>query len=291
MTTLHGSPHTAAIPAPSHSFAAAVAVLFALVAALAFFAVPARAQTNLAPATSPLSAPSPQSIPDDPAALLKAGNDAYERSQFADAVALYERALRLAPGDPVILYNLGNACTRTTEYGRAALAYERLLRLAPDDEEARDNLRKIAPQNFPPPDSVTPFTTAWQWIRTRMGVNAWLFTSFLLFLAGVVGATLWILGGPRARLGRILVLSALAPWLFVSLVAISHVRRWYAHEAIVIYPRVIARSGPSLDSREAMELPPGTRLVRSGEPERGWIRIRTIDGRVAFVEVKNIDWI
>jgi Ca-activated chloride channel family protein len=115
--------------------------------------------------------------------IIKKGNEAYAKKDFASAVASYKKAIEKDPADAVAQYNLGNALyksnkaedalgayenalagSRTAEdksrsfYNKGVVlqnnkklpecidAYKNALKLNPDDEDARQNLQKALQQ-------------------------------------------------------------------------------------------------------------------------------------------------
>lgn len=72
-------------------------------------------------------------------AAFNAGNEAYSKGQFAEAITAYEQAL--AAGESTALhYNLGNAHFRAQQIGRAVFHYRKALAMDPGHAEARANL-------------------------------------------------------------------------------------------------------------------------------------------------------
>lgn len=116
-------------------------------------------------------------------ALIKKGNEAYEKKEYENAATNYRQATDKKPGDPVAQYNLGNALYKNSKteeaisaYDKALVntasaadkakafynkgvalqnnkklpecieAYKNALKLDPQDEDARQNLQKALQQ-------------------------------------------------------------------------------------------------------------------------------------------------
>ena len=76
-----------------------------------------------------------------PAALYNAGNAAYAKGEFEEAIRDYRAALDQGGVTAEVEYNLGNACLKAGQLGPAIVAYERALRLKPRDPDIAHNLR------------------------------------------------------------------------------------------------------------------------------------------------------
>lgn len=75
----------------------------------------------------------------DKAALVREGNQLYNKGKIDDALKSYNKALTTAPEEPLINFNIGNALYRKSQYKDAAGSYEKAL-LSPDKkQEAQAN--------------------------------------------------------------------------------------------------------------------------------------------------------
>ena len=77
------------------------------------------------------------------AALVTRGAEALEKGNPAEAVLLYQEALRIAPDDEDLHYNLGIAYVRQGMTEKAFEHYGEALRLFPDHVEAHNNLGNL----------------------------------------------------------------------------------------------------------------------------------------------------
>src|SRR5947207_2322189 len=66
-----------------------------------------------------------------------AANSFYEKSDFANALPIYERLASEHPKEPSYHYNLGNTYLKTGRPGKAVASYLRAFRLAPRDGDVR----------------------------------------------------------------------------------------------------------------------------------------------------------
>ncbi|HNY86406.1 MAG TPA: tetratricopeptide repeat protein [Candidatus Hydrogenedentes bacterium] len=74
---------------------------------------------------------------------FSAAKDAYRQGNHALAAERFAAVAGARPGNAAVFYNLGNALFQAGELGEAVACYERALRLDPDLEAARINLEKV----------------------------------------------------------------------------------------------------------------------------------------------------
>lgn len=250
------------------------AIVFALCVGFAVLSVAAQAALNDA---------------DDPRALFREANQAYSSGEYAQARDLYLRLLTVVPKNPTVEFNLGDAYARLNDTARAILHYERALRSDPRFDDARTNILRLAPPANNP--EVSPLIAPLRWVKHRMNADEWVWLSFFLFFALCLWASLWTLEmKPRPlwkhMTGVFSVLLVLS--ICFAVPAVSDALR---REGIVLQDKTLARSGPGDNYREAMELPAGAKIAAVGEPQRGWVKIRTPDGLVAFIQSAGVEWI
>ena len=121
-------------------------------------------------------------------------NAAYADGRYEEAAAGYEALLAEGP-NATLYYNLGNARFKQGELAQAILNYERALRLEPNHKDAQYNLAfaqskitdNIVEQDF--------FLSAWaRTVRNSLREQTWLVLSISLFILGLIGILLFLLG-------------------------------------------------------------------------------------------------
>ena len=101
-------------------------------------------------------------------AQFEEANRLYETGRFAEAAALY-RVAATNGVSATLLFNLGNAHFKAGQLGQAMAAYQRSLRLDPRNPETRANLRFAREQaNTQPP----PLSLRQRWMR-RLSIGEW----------------------------------------------------------------------------------------------------------------------
>jgi tetratricopeptide (TPR) repeat protein len=213
----------------------------------------------------------------------------YDQKQFQKAREIYEEIVRSGVNDPAVLYNLGNACARTGDVGAAVLYYTRALRLAPRDRDVRENLARIQPSINRPNTFflLKPFA----WLKNSISLNEWtILTSLFFFLTGT-NLALYMLarGEPRRRLLSTLTIAFAVILLFSGVfLSFKAYEELVIRTSIVMKPEALARSGPGEQFEELYKFPAGTKVRIISDPQGGWVRIRLMDGRSAYLPLTDI---
>ena len=217
-------------------------------------------------------------------------NAAYADGRYEEAAAGYE-ALLAESQNATLYYNLGNARFKQGELAQAILNYERALRLEPNHKDAQYNLKfaqskitdNIVEQDF--------FLSAWaRTVRNSLREQTWLVLSISLFILGLIGILLFLLGRePWLRKTAFHVAwLALLFSLIAGLNATSlHQRDALRNEAIITQGVVNAKSSPDRSGTDLFTVHEGTKVtiretigewsnVRVGQNE-GWIRTSCLE--------------
>ncbi len=222
-------------------------------------------------------------------AKFERANRLYDQKKFKKAREIYEDIVRAGVQDAVVLYNLGNACARTGDAGAVVLHYVRALRLAPRDSDIKQNLARLQP----PINRknvfflLKPFAA----LENALNVDEWtILTSVFFFLWGITLGTRFL---ARSE-GHIRYFRAAAR-LFVVLLLISGAflsfkvyQEIMVKTAIVMEADTLARSGPGKQFEELYKFPAGTMVRIISKPQNGWVRIRLMDGRSAYLPLTDI---
>ena len=217
-------------------------------------------------------------------------NAAYADGRYEEAAAGYEALLVEGP-NATLYYNLGNACFKQGELAQAILNYERALRLEPNHKDARYNLKfaqsritdNIVEQDF--------FLSSWaRAIRNSLRERTWLILSISLFILGLVGILLFLLGR-EAWLRKAAFHTAWIALLFSLITGLNayslHQRDTLRNEAIITQGVVNAKSSPDRSGTDLFTLHEGTKVtireilgewcnIRVGNNE-GWIKQQNME--------------
>lgn len=211
-------------------------------------------------------------------------NAEYQKGNFKEAAALYEKMLTGGERSAAVYYNLANAYFRTDQKAKALIAYERALQIAPRDPDIRWNvaiLKSALPDRLEPKDG-NVFTL---WIREfvdKFTVNEIsLVLTGALALCAVWALFMFLFPGLKVWLRGIqtvtLVLFAMAGVLFFF--------KWQEvrHPRVVVLDKEVSvRYGPSTRETKAFTLHEGAEGVVMDETGE-WVNVMLAD--------KNSGWI
>jgi tetratricopeptide (TPR) repeat protein len=217
-------------------------------------------------------------------------NAAYADGRYEEAAAGYAALLAEGP-NATLYYNLGNAYFKQGELAQAILNYERALRLEPNHKDAQYNLKfaqsritdNIVEQDF--------FLSSWaRVIRNNMRERTWLGLSIGLFMLGLVGILLFLLGR-ELWLRKTAFHTAWLALLFSLITGLNasslHQRDTLRNEAIITQGIVNAKSSPDRSGTDLFTLHEGTKVtiretlgewcnIRVGNNE-GWIKQQNME--------------
>ena len=190
-------------------------------------------------------------------AQFEEANRLYETGRFPEAAALYQAATTNGVSAN-LLFNLGNAHFKAGQLGQAMAAYQRSLRLDPRNPETRANLRFAREQaNTQPP----PISLRQRWMR-MLSLGEWtalasmIITLFLLLLAvrqlkpeAFVGKPLWI---------RLPATGVVATALLLAMAASDY---FSDSHAFVSVAKATVRNGPLEESPESFKATDGVELL------------------------------
>lgn len=215
------------------------------------------------------------------------GNAAYERGEYAQALAAYQRVLNAGYTSAALHRNMGNVHVRRGAWGRAIQHYAKGLRLRPGDPALRHNLeqaRARAGQTGPAP------------VLQSASVR---FASIIPTRALVVLGTLLVLGGTGWAVGRTtprrpeawraprivgVVGAGLFLWGLSLTVSALQVPNRYA---VVLATEVPARRAPADTAAVADTLREGA-VVEVEARRNGWTRARRPDGTPSWLPPETV---
>lgn len=221
----------------------------------------------------------------------EAGDSAYLKANYAEAVKHYEAALQHKP-DATTYYNMGCAYYRLKQIPQAVLNFERAARLNPADENTRFNLeicRHRIVDRFNRAEEMFFVTYLKELIATR-SAGQWGFMALLLFAGTLVLFGIYWLG-KRVWLRKLTFFTALIAFLFCIsfniFAGIQHHATQSQTKAIVFTQDNVYNS--STDGAKALrEINPGTTLIITDKKVKGWYGIILPDGTEGWVRSKSV---
>jgi tetratricopeptide (TPR) repeat protein len=215
----------------------------------------------------------------DVSAEFDAANKLYEQGKFSEAAAAYEKLIQSGTIAPTLYFNLGNAFFKAGERGRAIAAYRQAEQLSPRDPEVRANLQFARNQIQGP--SHRP--ARWELWFERLTVNEWT------------------------------VLAAIALWVWLSLLALTQLRRtwrpllrswiWLAGAATLLaagglgavltersHPNAVVIARDATIHNGPLDESPGTATVHDGaelkilDRKNDWLQVSAGDRRTGWLK-------
>ncbi len=224
---------------------------------------------------------------------LDSARTAYTSGDFVNATRLYLRIIEHGYESPMIYYNVGNGYYKQMQIANAILWYQRALKLDPSFEDARHNL-KMAQELIV--DKIEPIALPFykRWYKSlviRLSPNFWAYLSVVLFLV-FIAALFVIFSSLGDGLKRISIpLGLLALFLSITTFFVANSAHSYAVDrtlGVITAPSVTIRSTPHSEGTKLFTLHEGLTVSISTLVE-GWYEIRLDDGRVGWIQEKDIE--
>jgi tetratricopeptide (TPR) repeat protein len=94
--------------------------------------------------------------------IFDEGNSLYAQNRFAEAAAMFERAVPLAKDKnlPIVLAKLGDSYHKARQFEKAAESYQKAIELKPDDSEYHNNLGNAYAEMGKIPEAAAEFKKA-----------------------------------------------------------------------------------------------------------------------------------
>lgn len=220
-------------------------------------------------------------------------DSAYVQGNYQKAIELYSALLKESQSAD-LYYNLGNAYYRTEEITQAILAYERALLLSPGDADIRFNLQLARTKTI---DKMVPqsefFALTWyRAVVNRMSVDGWAYAALLMLALTIALALLYLFSTPvwLRKVGFFGGLLALLLFLLANLFAWQQ-KQTLTHRdgAIVTGSAVPVKSTPAATGTDLFILHEGTKVIVTDDSMDNWREIRIPDGKIGWVETKQIE--
>lgn len=221
------------------------------------------------------------------------GNALYQQGKFVEAAAAYETILQAGYTGGEICFNLGNAYYKQGNMGKAILNYERALRFLPADDDVRHNLQLA---NLQIVDRIDPAPRLflWEWwdgIKDVFSLNAITWLTWLLVVL-FLGSIASILLARTYALRKTSLIAAIVTGVFVVIGATilggKIVDANSTEEAVITATIATAKNSPDAKSSDAFVIHAGSK-VRITDSIGQWLRIRLVDGKVGWVEIRSAE--
>lgn len=224
---------------------------------------------------------------DGAATLFKKGNGQYEKAQYKEAAATYQKMVDDGYQSASLYFNLGNAYYKTGDLAPAMLYYEKAHKLSPGDEDINVNI-KFAYSKTADKIEVSPeffLSKWWHGFILAFPANTLAIFSVLFFLAASGLLILYRFTGSvgikkASFFGAIILLILGVGTIFISGRQANYFEAH--HEAIIFTSSVTIKSAPAATSKNVFVLHEGTK-VNVMDKNNNWVKIRLANGNEGWL--------
>ncbi len=220
---------------------------------------------------------------------FESANELYRNGEFQKAIEIYQSIVEEGRVSSNLYFNLGNAFFKNNQLAEAILFYERALKLNPGDGEVRQNLniaRKSTIDRFeevPMPI----FKSIWLGTIRFFSPSQWAWLS-VFFLSVFITGTGFYLFSRYKRSAFIIAFSCLIVGILNLFSGWFHRSYNNKHRpALVMTASSYVKSGPGKLAEDVFILHEGAKLEIT-ESFEDWQKIRLPDGKIGWIESKNV---
>lgn len=222
--------------------------------------------------------------------LFEQGNKQFKNKEYEMALKSYLSIEKQNIFSSELYYNIGNTYFRLNDYTNSILYYERGLKLDPNNEDLNTNL-KVAKARLKSDVYVIPnffLVRWWNNITNLFTPYGWAIVSITLLLITCILFIFYYFSFDKKVL---LFYSLILSILFFIISCFSGFTRQNElsskNQAIVFGEQTIGKDSPDKNSSDKMRILKGQK-IKIMDKEDSWIRIKTEDGKEAWIETKNV---
>lgn len=222
--------------------------------------------------------------------LFEEGNKQFKNKEYELAIKSYLSIEKQNTFSSELYYNIGNTYFRLNDYTNSILYYERGLKLDPNNEDLNTNL-KIAKARLKSDVYVIPnffLVRWWNNITNLFTPSLWaIFSIILLLITCILFILYYFSFDKKVLLFYSLLLSLL---LFITSCFSGYTRQTQLNsknQAIVFGEQTIGKDSPDKNSSDKMKILKGQK-IKIVDKEDSWIRVKTEDGKEAWIETKDV---
>ncbi len=229
----------------------------------------------------------------EPAEMKCQADSLYSKEDFAKAAELYtEVANQVQSSD--VCYNLGCCYYRMDDMAHAVLWFERAALLSPGDKDIRFNLELARSKTI---DRITPrhemfFVSLFRSMTRMFSLSQWTVVCISLFVLALLAFALFLYSS-KYTLRQTGFYAAVSLMLLVVLGNVcAYQQRRFERErssAIITATSVTVRSTPSASGNELFVLHEGTRVEIRDNSMKEWCEVQIADGKVGWLERRDME--
>ena len=224
--------------------------------------------------------------------LFQKGNEHYQKGEYQEAIKDFESISEKGYQGESLYYNLGNAYMRIGKIGLAILYYEKAKKFSPSDEDILHNLKFANTKIVDKIETLPRFFIFdwWENLLSLFSVKGWTYTAYLFYL--IILSAVGYYYFARSLKGQRLafysgIFSAFFLVLTIVLLAVNLNRELNYKYGIVVEPIVVTKFSPDQNSKDAFIVHEGLK-VTAEDKVNDWVKIKLIDGKVGWLNERNL---
>jgi hypothetical protein len=224
--------------------------------------------------------------------LMTKGNQYYQSGNFEKAADAYQKVVDAGYESPTLYFNLGNAYYRLGKTGYSILYYEKAAKLAPSDEDISHNLAIVNNKIVDKLDILPTFFLFkwWESILVSFTISGWTYLAFILYLIVLISIGLYFFAKSQFMqkyavysTGGFLILLIITS----VLLSVRMNRELNVKNGVITEQVVNVKSSPDDKSADSFIIHEGIK-VKMEDKVNDWVRIRLRDGKVGWLQEKDL---
>jgi len=224
--------------------------------------------------------------------LMARGNQYYQSGNFEKAAEIYQKVAEAGYESPALYFNLGNAYYRLGKSGYSILYYEKAAKLAPSDEDISHNLAIVNNKIVDKLDILPTFFLFkwWESILVTFTISGWAYIAYFFYIIVLISIGIYFFA--KSQLTQKYAVYSTAGFLILliitsGLLTVRMNRELNVKNGIIIEQAVNVKSSPDDKSSDAFIIHEGIK-VRMEDKVNDWVRIRLRDGKVGWLQEKDL---
>jgi len=225
-------------------------------------------------------------------AMFKKGNDLYQKANYKEAAATYQKMVDDGYQSATLYFNLGNAYYKNGDIAPAILYYEKAHRLSPGDEDIRINIQFANSKTTDKIETAPEFfiTKWWAGFILAFSANALAVFSVLFFLVASGLLILYRFSGSVGIKKASFYLALILLLLGIGTIFISGRQAAYFeahHDGIIFNSSVNVKNAPATTAKNGFVLHEGTK-VSILDKKSDWVKIKLANGNEGWVSAADL---
>jgi len=217
---------------------------------------------------------------------------AYNKRQYQEAIAQYEKIIAGGNESYALYYNLGNAYFRNNENAQAILNYEKALKIAPNNEDLKHNIEVVNSKLTDKVETVPElfYKRWWKLLVNMMDIDTLAILNIILLSLALILIAIYIVAS-NIMIRKISFWTGIFLFVLFSIGVLAASQRNHylnsQHEAIIFTQMVNIKSSPDENSKDIFVLHEGTK-VKLLDMIAEWQEIRIANGSVGWIKNSDI---